>query len=255
MTTKLDTKKQQQMAAYDDLEIADGGGFEEADSDSFSVPFIKLLQKLSPQVDEDHDDYIEGAKSGMYYNTVTGELFPDGVTVIPCHYTRVFIEWVTREKGGGIVNVFNAADGAELMQSTERDEKNRDILPNGNELQDTRVHYVLAKSNNGDYEPAIISLARTQTKGSKDWMSKMKQWKLPNGKGAAMFAQVWKLGSKKKVKDENTWNVLVAEPVGLINEVFPDDYKDLIANAKSFREMIKSGAAVANHDAVEDDVM
>ena len=73
-------------------------GFEESDSDSYAIPRLKLLQKLSPEVDEDNGEYIEGAKHGQFFNTATGELFPDGVKVIPCHYRRSFIEWVPRPR-------------------------------------------------------------------------------------------------------------------------------------------------------------
>ena len=114
-------KQNTEMQTYEGMDASDGGGFENADSDSFSVPFIKVLQKLSPVVDEDHEDHIDGAKAGMFYNTVTNELFPDGLTVIPCHYARVFIEWVPRESGGGIVNVFEPDAGVNLLESCTRD--------------------------------------------------------------------------------------------------------------------------------------
>lgn len=251
---ELAEKKAQEMAMYDGMDASDGGGFENADGDSFSVPFIKVLQKLSPQVDEDMDDYIEGAKAGMLFNNVTGELYPDGMRVIPCHYVRTFLEWIPRTQGGGLVNVFEADAGAKLLPSCTKDEETfRDILPNGNELQDTRVHYVLVETADGDFVPAIISLARSQIKSSKDWMSKMKQWKLPNGNGAAMFAQVWNLGTKKKVKDENTWSVLTATSVDLIFKVFPDTYQPLLSDAKEFRSLIASGAATVDHSKNEED--
>lgn len=250
MTKKKDVveKEDTAMAMYEGMDTADGGGFENADGDSFSVPFIKVLQKLSPQVDEDTDDYIEGAKAGMLFNTVTMELFEDGMTVIPCHYVRTFLEWVPRASGGGLANVFDADAGVDLLESCTRDEETfRDILPNGNELQDTRVHYVLAEGKDGSWSPAIISLSRTQIKSSKDWMSKMKQWKLPNGNGAAMFAQVWDLKTKKRQKDDNTWSVLVAAPLKLIFEAYKDNYGALLADAKEFRSLIASGAAKVDH--------
>lgn len=253
---EVKVKEETAMAMYEGMDQQDGGGFENADSDSFSVPFIKVLQKMSPQVDEDHDEYIEGAKAGMLFNSVTKKLYPDGLNVIPCHYVRTFLEWVPRSAGGGLVNVFEADAGLKLMASTVRDEEtNRDMLPNGNELQDTRVHYMLVEDDEGGFEPAIISLSRTQIKSSKDWMSQMKQWKLPNGNGAAMFAQVWKLGTKKRAKDENTWSVLTADPVGLIFKVFQDNYQSALNDAKSFRDLISSGAAKVNHAASQDDVV
>jgi len=245
-------KKATEMAMYEGMDDSDGGGFENADSDSFAVPFIKVLQKLSPQCDEDSESFIEGAKAGMLFNTVSGELFSDGLTAIPCHYVRTFLEWVPRDQGGGLTNVFDADAGVNLMQTCTRDDNNRDILPNGNELQDTRVHYILVQSEDGTFNPAIVSLSRTQIKSSKDWMSKMKQWKLPNGNGAAMFAQVWKLSTKKRTKGEDTWSVLIAESQNLIFEAFPENYQPILASAKEFRDLIASGVAKVDHAATQE---
>jgi len=253
-TKEVKKKEDTEMAMYEGMDTSDGGGFENADGDSFSVPFIKVLQKLSPQVDEDHEDHIDGAKAGMLFNSVTGKLYPDGLNVIPCHYVRSFLEWIPRTSGGGLANVFEADAGASLLQTCTRDEEtNRDILPNSNELQDTRVHYMLVEDDVDGFEPAIISLSRTQIKSSKDWMSKMKKWKLPNGNGAAMFAQVWKLGTKKRTKDDNTWSVLTTEPIGLIFKVFKDSYSKILDDAKQFRQLISSGAAQVDHAKSQDD--
>ncbi|HET8689559.1 MAG TPA: hypothetical protein VFM18_23360, partial [Methanosarcina sp.] len=62
---------------------ADAGmGMEGADKTSFAIPFLTMLQGLSPQVES-----VEGAKPGKFINTITNELF-DEVLVIPCAYQR-----------------------------------------------------------------------------------------------------------------------------------------------------------------------
>src|SRR4051812_47524770 len=50
-------------------------GLEGAKATDFAIPFIVVLQKGSPQVDEQSGQAIEGARQGMLYNTVTGRLY------------------------------------------------------------------------------------------------------------------------------------------------------------------------------------
>ena len=87
--TKAVTKKAQASVPSTqvmDFEADSGAGFEGADSQSFAIPYLIILQSNSPQVDEDDGKYIKGAKVGMFLNTVTGEIFDgkEGVNLVPC---------------------------------------------------------------------------------------------------------------------------------------------------------------------------
>ena len=55
------------------IKLGSGLGNENVQSDHLSVPRVKQLQKMSNEVDENHSDYMEGAKVGDFINTVTGE--------------------------------------------------------------------------------------------------------------------------------------------------------------------------------------
>ncbi len=65
-----------------DLEQYAGQGFENTTSQDLPTPFLNVLQSNSPQIDEDDERYVEGAKAGMFYNTAAGELFKTLVCVI-----------------------------------------------------------------------------------------------------------------------------------------------------------------------------
>ena len=52
-------------------------------------------------------------------------------------------------------------------------DKGRDVMPNGNELQNTAQHYVLLLKEDGGYEQAVISMKSTQLKKSRRWNSMM----------------------------------------------------------------------------------
>ena len=52
-----------------------GAGMEGATAESFAIPFLSVLQKGSPQVDEASGVAIEGAKAVMLFENVTGKMF------------------------------------------------------------------------------------------------------------------------------------------------------------------------------------
>ena len=62
-------------------------GLEKMTAQDLAIPFLVLIQKTSPQIEE-----LEGCKPGMIYNTVTNKLSKE-LTVLPCGYKRAFVEW------------------------------------------------------------------------------------------------------------------------------------------------------------------
>ena len=76
-------------------------GFENMTQEDMALPFVRILGQLSPQVTDGDAKYIEGAKPGMIYNTVTSECFDGkkGIKVIPCYYKKDYPEWSDRGDG------------------------------------------------------------------------------------------------------------------------------------------------------------
>ena len=66
-------------------------GFENMTQEDMALPFVRILGQLSPQVTDGDAKYIEGAKPGMIYNTVTSELYDGkkGIKVIPCTTKKI----------------------------------------------------------------------------------------------------------------------------------------------------------------------
>jgi len=119
-------------------------GFDNVDSKSLALPFLKVLGQLSPQVTQGDSNFIPDAKAGMIYNTVTDELYDGhkGITVIPCYYKLEYIEWKDRDKGAvAPVNVYSS--DSDIMTKTTRGDDGKDRLENGNYIEETASHYVM----------------------------------------------------------------------------------------------------------------
>ena len=50
-------------------------GFENVKTSSLALPILKLLQNGSAEAQKKHANHVEGAESGMFFNTVTRKLY------------------------------------------------------------------------------------------------------------------------------------------------------------------------------------
>ena len=120
-------------------------GFENVDSKSLALPFLKILGQLSPQVTQGDSQFIPEARPGMIFNTVTNQLYDGqkGISVVPCFYKLEYIEWRDRGQEGSSAPVNIYPSDSDIMSKTTRDDKNKDRLENGNYVEETASHYVL----------------------------------------------------------------------------------------------------------------
>lgn len=203
-------------------------GFEEVDSESLAIPRLVILQQLSPQVEERDD-----LKAGMIYDTIleVGYDGTEGIRVVPVLYQRRMIEWQPREQGGGFV-------AEHLPEQAPQGERDGAIwrLPNGNELHDTRQHFVLYETADG-WAPALISMTSTQIKKSKRWLTMMKLARAP------MFAYIYRLTTVKEQNDKGRWYGW-----RITREAAVDD-PELVAMARELHATLQAGKAQVQYDA------
>ncbi len=194
----------QELMSEADMSSYAGVGMEGADADSFAIPFLAILQSGSPQVKKSDPMHVKGAEEGMFFNTVTGELLTE-VSVVPCSFKREFLEWVPRSEGGG----FRGRHEVGKEPPYHTDDEGRWVLENGNELKDTRQHYVLYQTGTGQWEPALVSMASTQIKKSRKWMTIMngRRGITPEGIEFIMpsFSAVYTFNAIAESNDKGSW--------------------------------------------------
>ncbi|MBC8183262.1 hypothetical protein H8E88_19325 [candidate division KSB1 bacterium] len=239
-----------------DMEQDAEGGHEGADSDSYAIPFLSILQKGSPQVDEDKGEFIPEAKAGMFFNTVTQQLYngETGVVIIPCAFSRVFIEWGIDQ--GGFKGIYSPSDP--IINTAVRDETGKFMLP-GNQsfLADTRQHFVLI-FHEQRFDQIVISLSSTQLKKSRNWMSQMRSMKIPGKSGPytpPTFSHMYLATTIPEANEKGSWR---GWKIALDRVLDPSIQLDVILYqaAKKFRQLIVEGKAQVSPpvaDGVDDD--
>jgi hypothetical protein len=220
-----------------------GQGQEEADSDSFAIPYLTVLQKLSPQLDSDSGEYIEGAKAGDLVQTVTKEVFrgKDGVQLIPVHFTRLFTEWVPRNQGGGFRGTHSPSDP--LVATGMRDDTGKLHIENGNILTDTRYHYCILLTDNGP-QPVMVSFTSSQIKKSKQWMTIMRTLKMVGKNGRPFtpptYSHIYRLVTVPQQNSKGAWSGVKISMERCLDASAADDQVSYAA-AREFRDMVLAG--------------
>lgn len=247
------------VAAPDFLGAEDFGlGFEGADKESYAIPFIQILQKMSPLVDEDSPKRLEGAKAGMLYNTVSGQLYDvrnKPLTIVQAFYKRSFILWGARDGDGGFKGEITPEEYDAILKSgkvVEADGKGY-VLDDKGEYNpkksdyyaDTRSHYVIVVDpETGEFMPAIVSLASTQIKPSKQLLTLLQGKKVDVGgvkRTPPTFANVVKLTTVAQQNEKGSWALAKFDLDGLVLD------RDLFESAKEFYRAISAGEVKADY--------
>ena len=51
------------VVTFDDTLLSEGTGLEETTVEDFAIPFIRVLQQMSPQINKSSGSYVEGASA------------------------------------------------------------------------------------------------------------------------------------------------------------------------------------------------
>ena len=214
--------------------------------DDLAIPFLRILSDTSPQIKKRDPLYIEGAESGMIYNTLTKEVYDGevGVKVIPCAYQRQYIEWADRGEGSGApVNIYPA--DSDILSKTTRDDQRKDRLPNGNYIEDTANHYCLVLGEDGTSSQVLVAMKSTQRKKSKRWNSLMLGLKMKGAKGLftpPSYSHIYVLKTMAESNNLGEWFGWDITRMGPVEDA------DVYHQAKAFAESVAKGVIKVKHE-------
>jgi len=251
-TTDVAVKEQNTaMAEYGAYADYAGAGFENQTSDDYSIPFLQILQALSPQLQEN-----DSLRQGMILNTVTGEVWDGkkGIAFVPATTQHVYVEWKPRNAGGGFVGIHEVNSDLVNHAKAASAEYGKYSTPDGNELIETFYVYGIALDDDGNASEAVLAFSSTKIKKYKGWMTKAKtiQIPLPDGRRipAPLFAHRYRL---KTVSDKNNkgqffnWDAIAFDGENAQQaRLLPDD--PLFQSAVNTKSMIEQGKARAAYE-------
>lgn len=243
---KKDQKAMSIPAGMQESLLADaqkGAGHEAMTSDDMALPFLYLLQDLSPATKKRNEEqYVEGAEPGMFLENVSNTLWDDpesGLLAVPCYFNTRVVEFVKRDEGGGFVAVHETME--EAMENVEDVERH--------ELVDTHQHFLLVQTPDGEWTPVVFPMTSTKLKASRKWNALLaQQTRVVDVDGEShkislpRFATVWRI---RAVETENQkGQFFVPATPELVEDVSDrEDAEDLYKAAKAFYMLASAGDA------------
>ena len=236
------------------LEADAGVGLENITTEDMQIPFIRIIQALSPQLQKDDPLYIKGAEQGDIFNTVSQEIYKqdEGVIVVPAFFEKKFLEFQLRSSGGGFVRELAADDKDITMTSREG---TIELLPNGNELVRTHQHLVIAQSTDGTIAPSVLDMKKTQLKVSRRWNTLKNSARLPSGALMPIYGTAWQVTTVLEANDQGKW---FNYKLDRVNDITPAIEKMMLEARTMYQGVskgeVKMAAASADEIAKEEDV-
>jgi len=199
-------KKKPTAADFSHLNTAmNAEGFEDANLQTMAVPFLRVLQDLSPQLKPSKPEYIKGAVAGQIVNTVSGKLYDAPLKIVIGKFERIFIEWGTVR--GKLMGV-HAPEYVEttIAQRLVRNEKNKLVDPTtGHVFEDTYTYYVVMPEHMND-GVCIVSMKSTDIKEAKKLNRNMLHTIIPGTDQRALpYFMVWDLDTAERSNDQGEW--------------------------------------------------
>ncbi len=198
-----------------------GKGVSTAQEDNL-VPLIYVLQANSPQAVKRSPDYIKGAEAGGIWlrgsepPVIDGE---EGILFQPCHFSKDWVEWVPRDSGGGFVGRHESCpEEAERTTDPQNPNRVRFILPNGNEVIETRYHIGYVLLPDGRALPYVIPLSATGHTVSRHWMFLMNAKQIPGAGTAASYACLYRLRTKFRTNNWGDWYMFDVTDEGWVQD-------------------------------------
>lgn len=186
-----------------------GAGLSQAADDNI-VPLIYILQKGSPQVQQDQPEtYIEGARAGDIWLRASVPPLTrgaEGILFQPCYFHSDYVEWIPRNSGGGFVarHAEKPEDTSEV-EDPNNPKRKRLIRPNGNEVVETRYHIGFVHGR-GAVLPYVIPLVSTGHTFSRQFMYMMNARLVPGtDKRAPSYAGVYLLKTRRRENAAGDW--------------------------------------------------
>lgn len=240
---------------YGDFE---GKGFQNQTQEDIAIPFINLLQSMSPEVDA--DDGIAGAKPGLYFNSVTQEI-KETFQFVAAITQHVFVQWKKRDNGGGIVATHQLHDEVVKAAKKASTKFGTYETPGADGQMDDLIetYYVFGVlvDDGAPLGMATMAFTSTKIKSYKAIMGRLNsfQIQLEDGRriNPPLFAHLLEFDVQKQKNDKGTFYVPVIRPAT------DNDVKASLLDPKSLsflmaaecEKLVDSGTAKADLSTAE----
>ena len=171
------------------------GQEEHLSQDEMELPFLRVAQKGSPQVDDDKAEYIDGLKAGMYFSTLSSQIFGETLKVQVHGYFHNYTIW-EGEKGNGTYQGTMTTDefrAFEKSNTLTRDGGDMTHTVDGAQLRYTDTHnFIVSLPEHEEEGIMLYPLSSTGCKAARKWNS-LNNGRRVNSRPTKRYATLWEI--------------------------------------------------------------
>jgi hypothetical protein len=216
------------------------------------LPFVRIAQSLSPQINPRKPEHIPGLQLGWAYNTVTQQFWPQGTGLqfVIAYQRTALLTFTPRAAGGGFRGEIQPDD--RRLLDIRVGSRNEELLPDGLELVRSDQHYGLVVAEDGFYQPAVIDMKSTQLKVSRRLKTQISLLRVPHPKSKAnlikppVYASVWHFDTCEESNEKGDFFNWSFSHAGYVQS------RQVFDEAKLFREACLAGRVSTAPEAHDD---
>lgn len=243
----------------DDIESAIGGA-QSDNMDDRGTALLYIAQKMSPQLDKNKAEYIEGLQEGFCFNNLTGRFWntpEDPLLIYPVYFRVNWLEFTPRDDGGGFHGMHPRDVDMESLGAQQHPER-RDIfeLPNGHELIETMHYYCLMAD---DLSPLVVPMASTNQRASQQLQAFMAEREVAFRKARAkgvtgyeLYSEYFKVYGLRTVYAQNDKGSWYRYSPSVHDNIPEDDFELTMQAWSAFSKACKADTVAIAPPSTED---
>lgn len=237
------------VANADDFFADSGTGMEDFGQGDFLVPYVRIIQALSKELQRGHAKYTEGAQNGDFINSATRRVIAGekGFLAVPVKFSKRYQAW--KPNNGGPAQDFG--EDSTVYDSLTPNDKGKRIDSLGNEVVEASQYFILiVDEHTGDSELAVLSFSGSQMKKARQWNSQIgsRRERRPDGTSVspAIFFYSYRITTAPESNDQGQWYGFNIQPGPKVPDL--PNAMEIFNLAKETREQLKTGALKAAAD-------
>jgi hypothetical protein len=202
------------VATDDDFFAEGGGGLSDFQQSDFLIPYVRIIQALSKELQRNHAKFIQGAAQGMFVNSATRKLYDGektGILAVPVGFGHRYMAWRPNNAGPA----YDMGDDATKFNSIEPNDEGKRIDSEGNELTDALQFFtLLVNPETFEWEVAVLNFSGVQAKKGRGWATtinnRMERFPVGHPKAGQLFRpNIWfyayKITTVPESNDKGSW--------------------------------------------------
>jgi hypothetical protein len=247
------------VAADDDFFSEGGGGLSDFSQSDFLIPYVRILQALSKELQKGHAKYLQGAEQGAFVNSATRQLISGekGFYAVPVAFSHRYMAWRPNNAGPA----YDMGDDPTKFNAAQPDDNGKRHDDDGNELTDSLQYFILlVDPETNEWQASVLNFSGVQSRKGKGWATTInnRMERFPAGHARAgqlfrpsMWFYSYKITTVPESNDKGSWYGFSIKEGPKVKDL--PNGREIFVAASELRKRVEANEVKAAVDADRDD--